>query len=185
MPVGLKLKDFLQALESRMEDTATNNDVELTGYYPGVLGKITELHAVYYHEHWEFDSSFETQVGMELCEFMSRFSIETDGFWAALVNGRFAGAVAIDGNQVNEEGARLRWFIVEPSLQGQGIGGTLIRTAIEFCRKAGHKQVFLWTFKGLDPARNLYERFGFRLVEEHDVDQWGTWIQEQKFILTL
>lgn len=185
MPVGLKPKDFSQALEGRMKETATNNDVELTGYYPGVLGKITELHAVYYHEHWEFDISFETQVGIELCEFMSRFRGETDGFWAALVEGVFAGVVAIDGNRVNEEGARLRWFIVEPGLQGRGIGRILIQTAIEFCREAGHKQVFLWTFRGLDPARNLYERFGFRLVEEHEVDQWGTRIQEQKFILTL
>ena len=63
-----------------MKETATNNDVELTGYYPGVLGKITELHAVYYHEHWEFDISFETQVGMELCEFMSRFRVKPMDF---------------------------------------------------------------------------------------------------------
>jgi len=170
--------------ERGMNEIETNK-VELTGYFPGVLGKITELHAVYYHEHWGFDISFETQVGMELCEFMRRFQPKTDGFWAALVNGRFAGAVAIDGNQPNEEGARLRWFIVEPDLQGYGIGRALIEVAIEFCRNAGHKEIFLWTFKGLDPARHLYERFGFRLAEEHDVDQWGSIIQEQKFVLTL
>lgn len=160
-------------------------DVMVTSYFPGVLGKITELHATYYHEHWGFDISFETQVGMELCEFMRRFRQETDGFWAALVNGKFAGAVAIDGNQANEEGARLRWFIVEPRMQGIGIGKTLIKTAIEFCRKAGHKRAFLWTFKGLDQARNLYEHEGFHLDEEHDIDQWGTCIREQRFVLTL
>jgi GNAT superfamily N-acetyltransferase len=167
-----------------MKKNGTTN-VELTGYFSGVLGKITELHAVYYHEHWGFDISFETQVGVELCEFMRRFRQETDGFWAALVNGSFAGAVAIDGNQEDGEGARLRWFIVEPSLQGLGIGKTLIRTAIEFCRKAGHKQVFLWTFRGLDPARLLYEREGFCLAEEHNAEQWGARIQEQKFVLPL
>ncbi len=129
--------------------------------------------------------SFETQVGMELCEFMSRFHPETDGFWVALVNSKFAGAVAIDGNQPNEDGARLRWFIVEPRLQGSGIGRLLIETAVEFCKAAGYKKVFLWTFKGLDAARNLYEQQGFSLAQEHDVDQWGSNIREQKFVLTL
>jgi GNAT superfamily N-acetyltransferase len=162
-----------------------NNDTVLTGYFPGVLGKITELHATYYHEHWGFDISFETQVGMELCEFMRRFRDETDGFWVALVDGRFAGAVAIDGSQTKEEGARLRWFIVEPHLQGLGIGRTLISSAIRFCRRTGHKRVFLWTFEGLDQARLLYEREGFSFAEEHDVNQWGVWIKEQKFLLIL
>jgi GNAT superfamily N-acetyltransferase len=167
-----------------MKKAGTNNIV-LTGYFPGVLGKITELHATYYHEHWGFDISFETQVAMELCEFMRRLRKETDGFWVALADSHFAGAVAIDGSQANEEGPRLRWFIVEPHLQGLGIGRTLISSAVEFCRKARYKRIFLWTFKGLDPARHLYEREGFRLAEEHDVNQWGTRIKEQKFLLTL
>jgi GNAT superfamily N-acetyltransferase len=167
-----------------MNEVGTN-DVVLTGYFPGVLGKITELHATYYHEHWGFDISFETQVGTELCEFMRRFRGETDGFWVARADGRFAGAVAIDGSRTKEEGARLRWFIVEPRLQGLGIGRTLISSAIRFCRRIGHKRVLLWTFEGLDQARHLYEREGFCLAEEHDVNQWGAWIKEQKFLLTL
>jgi hypothetical protein len=43
------------------------------GYFPGAVGKITELHAVYYHENWGFDISFETQVGRELSEFLRDF----------------------------------------------------------------------------------------------------------------
>jgi hypothetical protein len=50
-----------------------------------------------------------------------------------------------------------------------------------FCREAGHSTVFLWTFKGLDAARRLYEGEGFRLVAEHDVEQWGSIIREQRF----
>jgi GNAT superfamily N-acetyltransferase len=156
---------------------------DITGYFPGVVGKITELHAVYYHDNWGFDISFETQVGRELSEFLSRFNPAVDGFWAAVSNGAFAGAIAIDGSQ--PEGARLRWFIVQPELQGTGIGTTLIREALDFCKAAGHKKVFLWTFKGLDAARALYERVGFALSEEHEVTQWGQTITEQKFELDL
>ncbi|HMK37100.1 MAG TPA: GNAT family N-acetyltransferase [Desulfomonilaceae bacterium] len=156
---------------------------ELTGYFPGVIGKVTELHAVYYSENWGFDLSFETQVGRELSEFLSRFDARKDGFWAALCNRDFAGAVAIDGGQ--PEGARLRWFIVRPDLQGSGIGTVLIRKAVDFCRSAGHKNIYLWTFKGLDQARTLYERAGFVLTEEHEIEQWGNTIDEQKFELGL
>ncbi len=159
--------------------------LRLTGYFPGAIGKITELHAVYYNKHWGFDLTFETQVARELSLFMTNFQIDRDGFWVALSQGSFAGAIAIDGSMAATEGARLRWFIVEPELHGYGIGGELIRTAVEFCRDAGHPRIFLWTFRGLDSARRLYEQAGFRITEESEIDQWGTVIVEQKFELNL
>jgi len=158
-----------------------SNRLEFTGYYPGVVGRITELHAVYYHENWGFDVSFETQVGSELSQFMARFVPARDVLWVARVDGLFAGAVAIDGSGADDEGARLRWFIVSPEFQGLGIGAALIRKAMQFCRDAGYRKVFLWTFEGLAPARHLYEREGFQLTEQHPVRQWGTIIEEQKF----
>jgi GNAT superfamily N-acetyltransferase len=158
---------------------------EIRGYYPGVLGKITEMHAVYYHENWKFDISFETQVGSELSIFMKEFDPRKDGFWSATVAGRFAGAIAIHGSQAGSEGVRLRWFIVDPDLQCSGVGTALMKEAILFCKSAGHDKIFLWTFKGLDPARRVYERHGFQLVEEHQVEQWGSNLLEQKFTLDL
>ena len=160
-------------------------DVEIRGYYPGVIGKITELHAVYYHEHWGFDVTFETQVGGELSEFVSRFDGNRDGLWTAVKKDEFAGAIAIDGADAFGEGARLRWFIVDPQFQGSGIGKLLITRAIAFCREKGFSKVYLWTFKGLEDARRLYEAVNFRLSEESNIDQWGQIIQEQKFELDL
>lgn len=159
--------------------------VRLTGYFPGAIGKITELHAAYYHKNWGFDVSFETQVARELSEFISGFQKNRDGFWVAKEVGEFAGSIAIDGRQAEERGARVRWFIVDPRFQGYGIGSVLLREAIQFCRTAGHNKIYLWTFKGLDSARLLYERAGFQLREEHDVDQWGRNITEQMFDMSL
>jgi len=156
-----------------------------TGYYPGVVGKITEIHAVFYNEHWGFDVSFETQVGRELSIFVSEFDADRDGFWVATANGKFAGSVAIDGHNVHTDGARLRWFIVAPEFQNAGIGKKLISEALEFCRMKKYPKVFLWTFEGLDAARRLYEQEKFRLREAHDADQWGQHIKEQKFELIL
>jgi GNAT superfamily N-acetyltransferase len=160
-------------------------DLELSGYIPGVVGKITEAHGTYYYEHWGFDVTFETQVGRELSEFLINFHDRRDGFWVAWVSGAFAGSVAIDGSDAQGQGARLRWFIVAPQLQGRGIGRALLKNSIEFCRKAGHSRVILWTFEGLDAARCLYEEAGFRLAEEREVRQWGQNIREQMFELKL
>ncbi len=159
--------------------------IEITGYYPGVVGKITELHAVYYHENWGFDVTFETQEGKELSEFVRQFDEKRDGLWVAVNSGEFAGAIAIDGTDAFGEGARLRWFIVDPQFQGGGIGKNLITRAISFCKRQQFPKVFLWTFKGLEEARRLYEMVGFQLCEENRIDQWGQTILEQKYELEL
>ncbi len=156
-------------------------EAHFTGYFPGLVGRVVELHARYYHEVWGLDLSFEIQVARELSEFMGAFVPGRDGFWAARCQGEFAGFLAIDGSLSAKEGARLRWFIVEPAFQGQGVGSALLREGMKFCQKAGHTRVFLWTFEGLDKARRLYEREGFRLVFQHEVAQWGRVIKEQRF----
>jgi GNAT superfamily N-acetyltransferase len=159
--------------------------IDIKGYYPGVVGKITELHAVYYFENWGFDVSFETQVGRELSEFVGQFDSDRDGLWVATKNGEFAGAIAIDGQNAFADGARLRWFIVAPERQGSGIGKELIMQAVDFCKRKRFPKIYLWTFEGLNSARNLYESAGFGLCEEDEVNQWGQTINEQKFELEL
>jgi GNAT superfamily N-acetyltransferase len=161
----------------------TLQETQYGGYYPGVAGKITEVHAVYYHENWGFDISFETQVGRELSDFLVEFDETRDGLWTAKRNNMFAGAVAIDGREAQSEGARLRWFIVVPVFHGLGIGKELISRAVDFCQQKDYPKIFLWTFEGLDSARYLYEAHHFQLCEEHGVDQWGQHIKEQKFEL--
>lgn len=144
-----------------------------TGYYPGALGRITEVHAVYYHGNWGFDASFEIQVGRELAGFLEGFRASRDGLWLCLV----------DGGQPGKS-ARLRWFIVAPAHQGSGIGRELLQRAVSFCRGRGYDPVFLWTFRGLEAAGHLYESTGFVLQEEHPVDRWGARIREQRYQLS-
>jgi GNAT superfamily N-acetyltransferase len=155
------------------------------GYFPGIIGRVTEMHAVYYHRHWGFDASFETQVAAELAAFLASWDPDRDGLWSAFCADRMAGFIAIDGRESRTAGARLRWFIVLPEFQSSGIGARLAQAAVGFCRQKGYPRIFLWTFQGLTPARRLYERCGFKLCEEHDVAQWGQRIREQKFEMKL
>jgi GNAT superfamily N-acetyltransferase len=111
------------------------SDVKLSGYVPGAIGRIAELHGTYYHQHWGFYLFFESKVAIELSEFLRRFNEARDGFWVASVEDKIVGSVAIDGVHHDSQGVHLRWFIVAPDNQGHGIGNRLLREAVEFCRK--------------------------------------------------
>lgn len=151
------------------------------GYLPGSIGRVAELHGVYYHAHWSFGLFFESKVAVELSEFFKRYNEARDGFWTVLVGSRVEGSIAIDGIHAESEGAHLRWFIMSDALRGKGAGNKLIKTAISFCQDKGYNKIYLWTFDGLSAARHLYEKSGFRLVEEYKGTQWGTEINEQRF----
>ena len=158
---------------------------KITGYVPGAIGRITELHATYYKKHWNFDLFFESKIATELSEFLNQFNPGHDGFWLAMVDDKIVGAVAIDGKEAKTSGARLRWFIVDPDYQGRGVGQRLLEEAITFCRKADIQRAYLHSFAGLDAARHLYEKFGFVLCEEKQDKTWGMTVTEQTFELTL
>jgi GNAT superfamily N-acetyltransferase len=156
-----------------------------SGYLPGAIGRIVELHGTYYAAHWGFGAFFEARMARELAAFVSRFDPQRDGLWTALAAGRLEGSIAIDGLQSGTEGAHLRWFILDENQRGRGTGRLLLEEAVGFCRSRGHRRVTLWTFSGLDAARRLYERAGFRLAEERRGAQWGREVTEQRFELRL
>ena len=160
-------------------------NIELSGYVPGAIGRIVELHATYYHKHWGFGLYFESKVATELSEFLCRFEEGRDGFWIASTDRNIVGSVAIDGIHAGTKGAHLRWFIVSPEHQGRGVGERLLKEAIRFCSRMNFPRVYLWTFEGLDSARHLYEKVGFRLCGHQEGRQWGITVTEQLFELRI
>ena len=158
-------------------------ELGLSGYVPGAIGRIAELHGTYYHQHWDFGLYFEAKVATELAEFLMRFHRDRDGFWTVLGREGVEGGLAIDGLHASGEGAHLRWFILSGPVRGKGFGNRLMEEALAFCRERGYPRTFLWTFEGLHAARHLYEKFGFRVAEQREGTQWGTRVMEQKFVL--
>jgi GNAT superfamily N-acetyltransferase len=162
-------------------------EIELTGYQPGAIGRITELQGAYYAKHWNLGLYFEAKAATEMSAFLTRFDPARDGAWFARVGEEIVGGIFIDGIDAEGEGARLRWFIIDPKNQGHGLGNRLMQAAVSFCKQVGYKRVYLTTFSGLNTARHLYEKFGFNLYHEED----GTHLTgnpslvEQKFALTL
>jgi GNAT superfamily N-acetyltransferase len=171
------------ALTEKKGGDAIMDPIHLTcGYLPGLIGRVTELHGVYYHHHWGFGPFFEAKVAADLSGFINRYDHTRDAIWSAARSGRIEGAIAIDGRHAGTDGAHLRWFILSDHLRGKGIGRRLMDAAMGFCREKGYARICLWTFQGLHAARHLYEAYGFRLVEQREGDGWGVTVNEQRFI---
>jgi GNAT superfamily N-acetyltransferase len=169
-------------MSARGKTTAESVEI-ISGYVAGAIGRVAEMHGTYYHAHWGFGLFFEAKVAAELSTFLSRYDETRDGFWTLVQQGRVQGSITMDGIHADDAGAHLRWFILSDALRGKGFGNRLIETAIEFCKEKAYRRVYLWTFEGLNPARHLYEKNGFKLVEQHKGRQWGTDVIEQRFEL--
>ena len=152
------------------------------GWRPGLVGRAVEMHALYYARTAKFGSFFEARVAEGLAEFTGRLENRRNGLWAALRAGTVVGTVAIDGEDLGQGSAHLRWFLVDDGLRGTGIGHRLLDTALAFCDGHDFRDTQLWTFRGLDAARSLYEAAGFSLAEESPGRQWGEDVVEQRFV---
>jgi DNA-binding MarR family transcriptional regulator/GNAT superfamily N-acetyltransferase len=150
------------------------------GYQPGCIGDVASLHARYYSQHSGFGAYFEKIVATGLAEFAASLPDPDKQLWLVVDNSRTLASLAIDGNPATRV-AHLRWFIVDDTLRGSGIGRQLMMRAMAFV-DARFDETYLWTFKGLDAARHLYEAFGFRLAEEAEGTQWGKTVVEQRFV---
>ncbi|WP_224332342.1 GNAT family N-acetyltransferase [Haloprofundus halobius] len=158
-----------------------------TGYTPGALGRIIELHETYYSEYWNLDYEFSREVAVELAEFLGRYDEAENRLWLVMSDPdddgerEILGSLVVDGGHSDdEEGARLRWVVLAPELHGQGLGRELMNRAMAFCADAGFDRVYLWTYEGLEAARRLYDKHGFTVVEDVTRQDWGPELTYQK-----
>ncbi|WP_460549927.1 bifunctional helix-turn-helix transcriptional regulator/GNAT family N-acetyltransferase [Comamonas piscis] len=162
--------------------TSATSSIQIhSGYRPGLIGRIAEMHAVFYAKHWGFGAFFEGKVASGIAEFSGRLGEPCNQIWTAVQNDRIVGSVAIDGQDLGNNQAHLRWFILDEGCRGGGIGRQLMAQAMAFCDQRGFASTELWTFQGLDAARKLYESMGFALVHEAAGQQWGSMVVEQQF----
>jgi len=147
------------------------------GYLTGCIGDIVSLHARTYSQLAGFGAYFEAKVASEISEFVGQLPIENKDMWLYVEDGQTRGSLIIDGEA---DLAHLRWFVLDPSLHGRGIGRQLLGQALAFI-DSRFSRSYLWTFSSLAAARHLYESSGFVLSEEREGQQWGERVIEQRF----
>jgi GNAT superfamily N-acetyltransferase len=150
---------------------------------PGDIGYVVYLHGIIHGKELGFDATLDAYVADGLAEFVRLFRPVRDRIWIAESDDRIVGSVAIVGRSALN--AQLRWFLVHPDFQKQGIGRRLLKEALKFSRRQGYKSVFLWTVSELEVARRLYTEVGFKKTKEQTHRIWGRNVTEERYDLHL
>jgi GNAT superfamily N-acetyltransferase len=132
-------------------------------YPPGLIGTVSSLFGRTISASHGVDWTLDAMIAEQQSEFFRRFDPERDRVWVVMDDDRPRGALTIEGPRPENgtDGARLRFFILDDSLRGQGLGRTLMDQAMQFCRDQGYRRVYLTTLPGLEAAMRLYKAYGF------------------------
>jgi DNA-binding MarR family transcriptional regulator/GNAT superfamily N-acetyltransferase len=178
-----RLVAALADLRRLLEPAAAAPRVVLRSPRAGDLGWIVRRHGELYAEEYGWNMDFEALVARIVADFAEQHDPAREAAWIAEVDGEPAGCVlCVRGD---DAAAKLRLLLVEPRARGLGLGARLVDECIAFARHAGYRELTLWTNDPLVHARRIYERAGFRLVEEEPHHAFGHDMVSQTWSLPL
>jgi DNA-binding MarR family transcriptional regulator/GNAT superfamily N-acetyltransferase len=178
-----RLVAAMEMIRRRVDHPATRPDVTLRAPAPGDLGWVVERNGALYAAEHGWDSSYEALVARIVADFLAGHDPDRERGWVAELRGERVGAVFCV--RKDDTTARLRLLHVEPGARGAGVGTVLVDGCVAFARQAGYRAVELWTVSLLAPARRIYQRAGFELVEEEPARLFGADLTGQTWRLAL
>lgn len=136
------------------------------------LDWIVARHRAVYNEEYGWGEAFTALVAGIAEEFRRAHDPAREACWIAERDGKRLGSVMLV--RESETVAKLRLLLVEPEARGMGVGTGLVNECLDFARQANYRKILLWTNRGLDAARHIYEKAGFRLAHEEPHDHFGS-----------
>jgi DNA-binding MarR family transcriptional regulator/N-acetylglutamate synthase-like GNAT family acetyltransferase len=178
-----RLLGAMATIQELLGETTPPDMVVLRPPVAGDLGWVVQRHGALYADEYGWDDTFEALVARIVADYVASRDPKREAAWIAEVDGQPVGCVFC--LRRDDRQAQLRLLLVEPGVRGMGIGGRLVAECVRFARRAGYEQLVLWTNDVLVDARHVYERAGFRLVEEGKHHSFGKDLVEQTWTLNL
>jgi len=143
----------------------------LRPHRPGDMGWVAARHGALYSEEYGLNHKMEAYVAEVVAKFLREFDPAREHCWIAEQDGTPIGSVFLV--KESDSVAKLRLLIVEPKARGLGVGRRLVEECVRFARRAGYREITLWTHSILVSARRIYDSLGFQLVETESHDEFG------------
>jgi len=148
---------------------------------PGDIGYVVYMHGDLYSKEYGYGISFEAYVAKGLYEFYKNYKPALDGIWIAEHNGKMVGFLLLMARENNA--AQLRYFILDPSYRGIGLGKKMAALYMKHLRDKQFKTSYLLTTHELFAAAHIYEKMGFVLTEEYESTAFGKLLKERRYDL--
>lgn len=150
---------------------------------PGDMGWVVQSNGTLYAQEYGWDEKYEALVAQIVADFVKNFDSKKERCWIAEKDGENVGAVFLV--KESDDVARLRLLIVDPKARGLGIGKRLVDECTRFARRAGYKQITLWTNSVLLAARSIYQKAGYELASSESHHSFGHDLVGETWVLTL
>ncbi len=138
---------------------------------PGDFGWIVRRHAEIYAREYGWTEPFEGLCAQIVADFANGYDAKRERCWIAEMDGEPVGCIFLVKDSTKL--ARVRLLLVDPKARGLGLGAHLVDECVRFARRAGYKNITLWTHSVLTAARHIYQKAGFRLTGTERHKSWG------------